>query len=616
MLKRIISMMLAATLVATQAEAVNTADELFKSLGATSLQNNLTGFQEFRGANGEMVYGFGGSLVLKRPTPVYPQLYHIQAPEISASCSGISFKGMFGTVVNLDELERQFSEAGESLAYGILVGIIYSLPGVAEIFAKLDSWAKKIQQMLANSCRTGIAIGKAAGNEGFAQIKEAAGGIVSDDAKLWYNKVGKDYGSVIDDVDKVLGCAASVSEWIGAGSCADLKKESQNILAENYISVPSILAAAAYNFMEQNGNTLPLDSHPGTFKENDPKTTLLIRTGAAGFNKDLALVSLITSVTGDVVISYRDYIALKNGVTDAFKSENDRAAISPEQRKKSLKNLKEASEGIYKYACEKREYDENMAGEVIDYMIMGKSVKVTSDSNVSGEANVSISGPAMPDWASGSFTLPQFAVFETPDSPTRGGRYFIINYSPEVTGPFASGIQGVFDNYEGIYKTAVYAKDCYLHDDSAACTKVPFSLFDLNEQKFMAKVYRNTRDTGERNALSSKFIDYAVYHMAYALTERIHDTVRAYSDRATKANARKSTGNSSKNSFAGTKMGKCVSVVRGNAAAFVSLLDKKVEAYLEKMFEGHEPSVAGIYAIFVEQNRINMKRALERMNRK
>lgn len=612
--RRIAAASMAVVLATSQAGAVNTAEQMFSDLGASSLQNNVTGFQEYRGANGEMVYGFGGSLVLKRPTPVYPQLYNLQAPEISASCSGISFKGMFGTIANLDELQRQFSEAGESLAYGILVGIIYSLPGVAEVFAKLDSWAKKIQQMLANSCRTGIAIGKVAGNEVFSQAGEGISGMIGQDTKAWVKKTGQNFGGIVDDIDRVLDCSATVSEWIGSGSCADLKSDTENTLAESTLAIPSLVAASAFNYREQNANTMPFETQSKAFKENDPTSAMRIRTGMQGYYRDLALVSLMRGVTGDVTLTYSDYIALKNGMEEVYKDSTGGSPATPQQRIKKLKRLAKEVVSIKEYACEDKGVNEEFAGTIIDFLINGNGVVATAVTPDANSSDVNVTGSSVGETIATKASLPQISVFEAPSSATREGLVFVIPYGPTKSGPFVSGIQNVLTGYAGIRQTAVMAKDCYLHDDATACGSVTYSLFDLDTQRFMAKVFRNTRDIGERHALESKFIDYAIYHMAYALTERINDVVRAYSNRADRVSARIDPNDEA--TAKETSFAECIALVEYNAKKFASLLNEKVGEFLEKAFAGHEPNVAGIYQIFVEQNRVNMKRALERLNRK
>jgi len=81
-------------------------------------------------------------------------------PKIQVGCSGINIKGMFMKLAGLDRIEETLKNAGASLGWGIVVGLIYSLPGIASSFKMLNDWAKKIQQLMANACQSGIAMGK------------------------------------------------------------------------------------------------------------------------------------------------------------------------------------------------------------------------------------------------------------------------------------------------------------------------------------------------------------------------------------------------------------------------------------------------------------------------
>lgn len=92
-------------------------------------------------------FGAGGAY----PSPII----NVSPPRISAGCNGLSLKGMFASIIGLDQLEEQLKNAGASLAWGIVVGLIYSLPGIGAAFRMIDTWAKKIQQLLANACQSG-----------------------------------------------------------------------------------------------------------------------------------------------------------------------------------------------------------------------------------------------------------------------------------------------------------------------------------------------------------------------------------------------------------------------------------------------------------------------------
>ena len=99
-----------------------------------------------------------GSVYVRFASPAPPPIIRVSAPEVQASCSGINIKGMFVSLLNLDQLGSMLQNAGASLAWGVAVGLIYSLPGIANAFKMINDWAKRIQQILGNACQSGIAI--------------------------------------------------------------------------------------------------------------------------------------------------------------------------------------------------------------------------------------------------------------------------------------------------------------------------------------------------------------------------------------------------------------------------------------------------------------------------
>lgn len=107
-------------------------------------------------------YSGGGSVTfefLEAPTPWIT----LSPPSIEAGCNGIDMKGMFMKLLGIDQLGEQLQNAGASLAYGVAIGLIYSLPGIAKAFEFIRKWAKEIQSLLADSCSSGIKIGMALG---------------------------------------------------------------------------------------------------------------------------------------------------------------------------------------------------------------------------------------------------------------------------------------------------------------------------------------------------------------------------------------------------------------------------------------------------------------------
>lgn len=179
----------------------------FDSILESSLMNiTPMGLYNIKDANGNVtdynLYVPGGVYFrfgAAHQTP--PPILTVSSPKASIGCGGLSIKGMFVSILGLDRLEMMLKNAGASLAWGIAIGLIYSLPGVMKAFEFINHWADKIQQLLANACQSGMAIGRSlsrdAGFDGesgmFATIGQTINNYVDsmDQAtQTFFNKLG------------------------------------------------------------------------------------------------------------------------------------------------------------------------------------------------------------------------------------------------------------------------------------------------------------------------------------------------------------------------------------------------------------------------------------------
>ena len=96
----------------------------------------------------------------------FEPIWHVSPPSIGASCSGFNLQGLFVSIIGWDRISKMLKSAGASFAWGIVVGLIYSLPGIFSAFKMINAWAKKIMQLLQNACRAGQNFGKALTNGG------------------------------------------------------------------------------------------------------------------------------------------------------------------------------------------------------------------------------------------------------------------------------------------------------------------------------------------------------------------------------------------------------------------------------------------------------------------
>ena len=137
------------------------------------------------------------------------QFSHISPLAISIGCGGFSIKGMFMSILGLDRIQEMLKSSATSFAYGIVVGLIYTMPGIFHAFQMLNQWAKKIQELMANACEAGKKIGKMIGKsfgmgEGFTgavnkyldKIPSPDGVIEGMDSAMgsFFKSLGLDYG--------------------------------------------------------------------------------------------------------------------------------------------------------------------------------------------------------------------------------------------------------------------------------------------------------------------------------------------------------------------------------------------------------------------------------------
>lgn len=88
----------------------------------------------------------------------------LRPPQATFSCSGADFDAGMLSMLNLNTFGDMLSQAGTSIAWGIMIGLVYSLPGIGDAFQKLNEWARMFQQLISNSCMIGTQLGKNLGS--------------------------------------------------------------------------------------------------------------------------------------------------------------------------------------------------------------------------------------------------------------------------------------------------------------------------------------------------------------------------------------------------------------------------------------------------------------------
>ena len=83
----------------------------------------------------------------------------IRPPSVSASCTSISFDLGTMAVANWNTLKQTMISASNALVGGFLMGLIYSLPGVAEVMDRINKYAYYVNTLTQRACSIGKRLG-------------------------------------------------------------------------------------------------------------------------------------------------------------------------------------------------------------------------------------------------------------------------------------------------------------------------------------------------------------------------------------------------------------------------------------------------------------------------
>lgn len=513
--KKIITAILTISMISQSLLAYGSND-FWNDMQVGQLHNSLNGYESFKDINGNTVHYVGGSLTLKRSTQNYPLLWNFKPPKIEASCAGISFKGMFGTIANLDEIQKQFEEAGASFAWGVLVGIIYSLPGIGEVFTKLDAWAKKIQQMLANSCNAGISVGKSFGSKGVQKTKDWASDSFGNE---FWTKADTFMKDPNDAVSKFLDCSAEI--WANAGQGADCntkKKDVQNQLSVNASGNPSIIISALFDVYKSD------KSWPGPV--NEGKSGVIKWDTISNYPQDdlrkIAFAALVTSTIGDVVLSKDDALAIQQNLK-IINDENGAATSN------KYKTAVAAMDDIIKNNMQHPLITEGKldSDKLVKFLLLGNSVSL-------GDTNSSAQSSPFSNEIVKSMVVPQVGYFVSKNNGNNDVKISAYAMQSTANGdsasnnPLSADITNIINNYQGIQEVSENMYKCYLMDINASCTKVNNSLIDDDSNRFFAKVYRNTLDIGSKSNLKTLYVEYVQKNLAKAIIDKVKEYIDIY----------------------------------------------------------------------------------------
>lgn len=191
-------------------------------------------------------YFYGGSyrFAFKGAGRIQP-LFQGDPPGIKVGCNGFSLRGGFIALLSINEIKMLLSNAGATLAWGIMMGLEYSMPGLAKVFHSIRTFAREIQKLLGDMCNIGKFLGRESGIN--KQMTALTNNLTGD-----MNKMFENLGNGIEGLTANVRSAFDLS---GSGDCSHKSGDAQKQCA-NQAGMTSSTAIAKIG----NSNSLSLTS--------------------------------------------------------------------------------------------------------------------------------------------------------------------------------------------------------------------------------------------------------------------------------------------------------------------------------------------------------------------
>lgn len=183
-------------------------------------------------------YLYGGNVVFKfkDATRGVPPIFQFAPPKIKAGCNGISVTGGMLSMLGLDGIADQIQNAGTAVVYGILVGLIYSLPGLEKVFAHIRKWAEWLQSIMRDACSFGQQLGAQIGQTtAFQNTVGSVSSVMQSSIKEgdeWAQKTLLQ--PMMDGVDKMLGRVKDENAGKKDSTSGDEKDDRKGEASVNY----------------------------------------------------------------------------------------------------------------------------------------------------------------------------------------------------------------------------------------------------------------------------------------------------------------------------------------------------------------------------------------------
>ncbi|MGB0989266.1 MAG: conjugal transfer protein TraH [Halarcobacter sp.] len=164
-------------------------------------------------------------------------LFAVGAPSLKMDCGGMSLNGMFGSLINLEQLGNQLKDAGASLAWGVMIGLAYSLPSLKQVFDEINKWSNFLNSILQRACSFGKMIGTPIGQRIRGDIENALS--PSDSGKVNVDNALNTDNSIADNWFKSLNEGKLTPQDVKNGAdtlIRDILLESQKGILSSYMT--------------------------------------------------------------------------------------------------------------------------------------------------------------------------------------------------------------------------------------------------------------------------------------------------------------------------------------------------------------------------------------------
>lgn len=105
--------------------------------------------------------GFSGGSVTFRfnnEMDSYEPWLDLQPPTASFGCNGFDINGGFADFIGVNGIAQQLGSASGAVVWGLLVGLVNSLPTLEHIFSKIKAWVDWLQNIVRDACNIGSTI--------------------------------------------------------------------------------------------------------------------------------------------------------------------------------------------------------------------------------------------------------------------------------------------------------------------------------------------------------------------------------------------------------------------------------------------------------------------------